>query len=72
MFRESKKARIGRLGEDNIIYFCIGQRVLCCGKPGIVKGLHIKPYDYPVGYDVVCDDGSYASNMARGAIQSLQ
>lgn len=40
---------------DNIVYYSPGTRILWNGEPGVVDGLHIKPYPYQVGYDIVLD-----------------
>ena len=43
---------------DNIVYYRRGTRVLWNGKPGVVDGLHIKSYEYEVGYDIILDGQS--------------
>lgn len=62
---------IRRLGENGVVYFGIGQRVLWHGKPGTITGFEIKPYSYPVGYNITYDDGDEVINSARGEIEAL-
>jgi hypothetical protein len=40
---------------DNIVYYPPRTRVLWRGEPGVVFDLHIKSYEYEVGYDIRLD-----------------
>lgn len=48
--------------QKNTVYYPLGQRVLWQGHLGMVVGLNVKPYDYPVGYDILVDPSSNLKN----------
>lgn len=48
--------------QKNTVYYPLGQRVLWQGHLGMVVGLNVKPYDYPVGYDILVDPNSNLKN----------
>ncbi len=48
--------------QKNAVYYPLGQRVLWQGHLGIVVGLNVKPYDYPVGYDILVDPSANLKN----------
>ncbi|HIK28957.1 MAG: hypothetical protein N3E45_05170 [Oscillatoriaceae bacterium SKW80] len=48
--------------QKNTVYYPLGERVLWQGHLGIVVGLNVKPYDYPVGYDILIDPSANLKN----------
>lgn len=48
--------------QKNTVYYPLGERVLWQGYLGIVVGLNVKPYDYPVGYDILVDPSANLKN----------
>lgn len=48
-----------------------GQRVSWRHKQGIITGYEIKTYSYPIGYNILCDDGTKVFNSSLGEIAGI-
>lgn len=49
--------------KNNLVYYPVGTKILWRNKPGIVVRLCLKPINYPVGYDVLLNDGEEILNV---------
>jgi len=61
-----------KLPKNNVVYYPPGTRVLWRGHPGVIYAYQVKPYAYPVGYDVQLDARSGGHDITNSGYGELE